>query len=166
MTRAAIVEDGFVTNIILADESFAASIGAIPCGAAVSIGDAYDDGEFIPPDLESVDLVKYAAFKRWETETSCIVIGGVSVVTDDRSKVMITGARIASDADPLFTTHFKSSEGVFTTIGRAEIVAISDGLLAHIANCFHIEKIVLEEIGLGTITTTDEIDDLFRPLLP
>jgi hypothetical protein len=42
----------------------------------------------------------YAATKRLEEETSGITVGGVPIATDDRSKIMIIGARVAAAADP------------------------------------------------------------------
>lgn len=102
-------------------------------------------------------LVSYAAQKRWQVETGGIVVGGVSVATDDRSKVMIIGARVKADADPNFTTEWKTPAG-FQTINAATIIAISDAVLAHVDACFAVEAIVLAEIAAGTITTTNEID--------
>lgn len=56
MARAAIITDGVVTNIIVADEEFANSIGAIICDENVSIGWSYVDGEFTSPESPEVDL--------------------------------------------------------------------------------------------------------------
>lgn len=56
MSHAAIIEDGIVTNVIVADADFAGSIGAIACDEGVSIGWNYSDGVFTPPSLPPVDL--------------------------------------------------------------------------------------------------------------
>ena len=48
MARYAILQDGIVTNVIEADESFASSIGAIPSETA-SPGDTYSNGQFSRP---------------------------------------------------------------------------------------------------------------------
>ena len=103
-------------------------------------------------------LISYAAQKRWSVETGGIVVGGVPVATDDRSKVMIIGARVKADADPNFTTEWKTPAGTFATVNAATIIAISDAVLAHVDACFAIDATVLAEIADGTITTIAEID--------
>lgn len=87
-----------------------------------------------------------------------ISVGGVPVATDDRSKIMIIGARVKADADANFTTQWKALTGEFITIDAATIIAISDAVLAHVDACFAAEAVVLSAIEAGTITTTTEID--------
>ena len=163
--HAAIIEDGIVTNVILADEEFAVSIGATPCGENVSIGWSFDGGEFTaPPPLppEPVDLIAYASSKRWAIENGGFTFSGFNVATDDRSKLMISGARIKADKDPEFTTRWKTDSGAFITLDAATIIAISDAVLAHVDNCFAIEADVIDAIADGTITTTAQIDLAFE----
>jgi len=107
------------------------------------------------------DLPAYAAQKRWEKENGGINIGGAQIATDDRSKVMISGARVAAENDPNFSTEWKAADGSFVTVNAAMIVAISDAMLAHVSNCFALEAQVLAQIEAGTITTTEEIDAAF-----
>jgi len=47
--RYAIVVDGIVTNVVLADPDFAAAQGWVTCGATVQPGDLHVDGEFVRP---------------------------------------------------------------------------------------------------------------------
>lgn len=58
MPHAAIIENGVVTNVIVSDEAFAASIGAVPCDDSVSIDWAYDENTeaFTPQAGPEVDL--------------------------------------------------------------------------------------------------------------
>lgn len=107
------------------------------------------------------DLVAYAANKRWEVETGGINVGGVPVATDDRSKIMIIGARVKADADANFTTQWKLPSGEFVSIDAATLIAISDAVLAHVDACFAVEGAVLTDIEGGTITTTAQIDEAF-----
>lgn len=116
--------------------------------------------EYVPPTVP-VDLVAYAAAKRWEKENGGINVGGAQIATDDRSKVMISGARVAAENDPDFSTEWKAADGSFVTVNAAMIVAISDAMLAHVSNCFALETRVLAQIEAETITTTEEIDAAF-----
>lgn len=63
--RCAVIDNGTVTNVIIADQSFAYSIGAIVCGTIpVGIGDTYTDGYFyregerLVPDKTEIDMLK------------------------------------------------------------------------------------------------------------
>ncbi len=102
-------------------------------------------------------LLVYAADKRWRVETGGIVVGGMSVATDDRSKLMITGARVKADKDAAFTTNWKTPAG-FVEIDAATIIAISNAVLDHVDASFAIEGAVLAGIEAGTITTQAQID--------
>lgn len=106
-------------------------------------------------------LQQYAAAKRWEKEVGGIEINGLTVSTDDRSKTMISGARVAAQNDPDFTTQWKSSNGSFVTINAAAVIAISDAMLRHVSDCFAIEAQVLAEIEAGTISSLEQIDAAF-----
>ena len=90
------------------------------------------------------DLLAYAAQKRWEKEVGGTTVGGMAIHTDDRSKSLITGARMAAEADPDFTTDWKAADGSFVTIDATTIVAVSNAVLAHVASCFAIEAQVLD----------------------
>lgn len=124
----------------------------------------WKDGELVtyapPPPI--VDLNAYAAQKRWEKEVGGIEINGLTVATDDRSKTMISGARVSSMANPNFTTAWKGSGGEFVPLDASAVVAISDAVLAHVSNCFAIEAQVLADILAGAITTVEQIDAAFH----
>jgi hypothetical protein len=107
------------------------------------------------------DLIGYAADRRWRKEVGGIVVGGVPVTTDDRSKLMIAGARIKADANPEFTTNWKTGSG-FILLDAATIIALSDAVLAHVDSCFETEGEVLAAIDAGTITTREQIDAAFQ----
>lgn len=107
------------------------------------------------------DLVAYAARKRWEKEVGGTEVAGMPVFTDDRSKTLIMGARQAADADPGFTTQWKTATGSFITLDATMIMAISNAVLAHVAACFAREAGVIAAIEDETIATIAEIDDAF-----
>ncbi len=109
-------------------------------------------------------LQEYAAGKRWEKEVGGIEINGLTVATDDRSKTMISGARVAAMADPDFITSWKGAGGEFVPLDAHAVIAISDAVLAHVSNCFAIEAQVLAAIDAGNITTEAQIDAAFASL--
>lgn len=52
MSRFAVISDGVVVNVIVADAEFAARIGAVPVAESVSIGWSFDGDTFTPPAPE------------------------------------------------------------------------------------------------------------------
>lgn len=107
------------------------------------------------------DLGGYAADVRWRKETSGILVGGLLVATDDRSKQMIMGARIAAEADSGFTTPWVGSDGSINTLNAAQVIAISNAVLAHVQTCFATFAAVSSEIADETITTRAQVDAAF-----
>lgn len=107
------------------------------------------------------DPTAYAAKVRWEKEVGGVVVGGVQVATDDRSKQMIIAARIAAMINPEFTTQWVSANGAITTMNAAQIISVSDAVLDHVQQCFVIYAAVVDAIAAGTITTTAQIDAAF-----
>lgn len=64
MQAYAVIEDGVVAKVIMADADFAAKIGAIPAGTAGK-GDAYADGAFTPRQ-PTEEEVAYEAMRSQE----------------------------------------------------------------------------------------------------
>lgn len=129
--------------------------------ATVKLGDLYNGEAFtrpVVPAPSKPELMAYAADKRWRVEIGGIAVGGMAVATDDRSKMMIMGARIKADRDAAFTMQWKVASGDFVTIDAATIIAISDAVLSHVDACFAAEELVLKQIKAGTITTRTQVD--------
>lgn len=124
-------------------------------GCGWTLADGFSEPGSAPPS--KADLIAYTADRRWRVETGGIVVGGVPVATDDRSKIMIIGARVKANANPEFETAWKTAEG-FILLDGPTLIAISDAVLAHVDACFAAEAAVLADIEAGTITTTAEID--------
>lgn len=103
-------------------------------------------------------LTAYAADKRWRVETGGITVAGVAIATDDRSKQMIIGARIAADADAGWSTPWVAADGTVVPVDALTMIVISNAVLAHVSACFAIYAAVAADIEAGDITTTDEID--------
>ncbi|TCR60928.1 DUF4376 domain-containing protein [Bosea sp. BK604] len=114
-----------------------------------------------PPASPPIDLLAYAADRRWRQEVGGITISGVPIATDDRSKIMIMGARVAAEADPDWSTIWHGADGGTYPIDAAAIVAISDAVQAHVNQGFATFAEVKAEIEAGEITTPEEVDAAF-----
>lgn len=106
-------------------------------------------------------LMLYAADKRWQKETGGFEFIGLHIATDDRSKIMIAGAREAAKGNPDFTTPWVTSTGEIALLDAATIIAISDAVGAHVINVFGIYAQVLPQILDGIITDQTQIDTAF-----
>ncbi|GJD53427.1 hypothetical protein OPKNFCMD_6202 [Methylobacterium crusticola] len=84
-------------------------------------------------------------------------VGGLRIATDDRSKTLVLGARMAALADPGFTTTWFALDGSRHALRAPEVVAISDAVLAHVAACFAARAAVEAAIEAGTVTTSAEV---------
>ncbi|PTM61907.1 DUF4376 domain-containing protein [Phreatobacter oligotrophus] len=119
------------------------------------------DAERAPRPPTAAQLRAAAADARWRRETGGITVSGISVHTDDRSKMMIMGARIQAVADPGFVTQWKGADGQFIALDAATITALSAAVLAHVDACFAREGEVLAAIDAGTVTTLAAIEQAF-----
>ncbi|MGF7053998.1 hypothetical protein GGC47_003186 [Bosea sp. OAE752] len=118
-------------------------------------------GEIAPYQPPLIDLIAYAADRRWRNEVRGISVAGIPVATDDRAKLMITGARVAAMADPSWSTTWHGADGNTYPVDAAAIIAISDQVQQHVNTGFTTFAAVKAEIDAGTITTTDQIDVAF-----
>lgn len=66
-----------------------------------------DKSKMVLPVDPKVALAAYAADKRWQKETGGFEFNGLHIATDDRSKIMIAGAREAA----------KSQSGFYNALG-------------------------------------------------
>lgn len=107
------------------------------------------------------DMLAYAANVRYLKEIGGITVNDIALATDDRSKQMIMGARVAADANPDFSTPWVGGDGVIYPLTSEQVIAISNAVLAHVASCFATFAEVKAAIDAGTIATTAEIDAAF-----
>ncbi|MTW19347.1 DUF4376 domain-containing protein [Rhodoplanes serenus] len=120
--------------------------------------------EIAPYVAPPVDLVAYAADARWRRETGGITIDGLHIATDDRSKLLIAGARIQAEADPAWSTVWTAADGARHPVSAAQVIAISAAVLAHVDAGFRLYDEVLASIAAGSITTPAEIDAVFAAI--
>lgn len=132
---------------------------------AVEVGWLYDGHSFsappLRPQLGKAELLALAADRRWQKEVGGLVVGGVPVATDDRSKLMITGARVAAAADPTWATVWHGADGNAYPLDAAAMIAVSDEVQAHVNKSFATFAAVKADIEAGDITTKAEIDAAF-----
>lgn len=119
----------------------------------------------LPPDPETIaELIAYAAAARWTKETAGISVGGVPIATDDRSKIMIIGARVAAEANASWATVWIGNDGAAYPVNAAQMIAISDAVQAHVNLVFVTFSDIKADIEAEVITTAAEINAAFAAL--
>ena len=127
------------------------------------------DGTFHPapeptppnPSEVKAGLTGYARNKRWQIENGGMLCGGVPIATDDRSKIMIIGARMAATSNPDWETVWYGADGQAYPLNSAAMIAISDAVEAHVNATFAIFAGVKADIDAGNITGVEAIDEAF-----
>lgn len=116
-----------------------------------------------PPTAD--DLRAYTAAARWRAETGGIALatpdGAMPILTDDRSKLLIFGARQTAVEDPAHVEQFEAADGVSRTLDAPTLIAIGDAVRSHVSACFARSSEVKAAIDAGTVTTTGQVDQAF-----
>lgn len=108
--------------------------------------------------LQRRALIAFAAEMRWQREVGGMVAGGVPIATDDRSKLMIAGARLAALANPGWSTRWQGRDGQSYAVDAEAILAISLAVEAHVNAAFARFAEVKDEIDAGTLTTPAQVE--------
>ena len=81
------------------------------------------------------DWMTLIAARRWAAETGGIVLAGMPVDTDDRSKLLINGAALRASRDSNYTLHWKTVEG-FIDLPADQVLIMADAVSDHVQACF------------------------------
>ena len=98
------------------------------------------------------------ANKRWMVETGGVTLGETFVNTDRDTQAKLIAARIMAKEDATYSVNWKLPTG-FVTLDAPTIIAIADGVRAHVQAAFDREKALLSEIEAATThAALDAID--------
>jgi hypothetical protein len=151
------------------------SVAALHAAGAECVAEAREDGVLVGYDVAppvsdddytaaavataKAELGVHLRARRWLVENGGVLVNGVPIATDDRSKTMLIGSRLAAMAAPeSFSTPWSALDGSTHQFNAAQMIAASDAALAHVQACFQTQGILQAAIDAGTITTTQEID--------
>ncbi|WP_376958199.1 DUF4376 domain-containing protein [Azospirillum sp. A26] len=106
--------------------------------------------EPIPLDEVKAARKGAATALRWQKETGGIVIRGVTVATDDRSKTLILGKRAKARENPDMTFRWKAAGGEWVDLTGVQIIGIADAVADHVQACFDREGELHDAIDAAT----------------
>jgi hypothetical protein len=98
---------------------------------------------------ERIDFLQAAVRnRRWEAETSGVVVGGAPIRTDETSQNKIAGAVNLFANDPTLTSiDWEAQPGVWVTLDQATMLAIGVAVGRHIQACFSNAKALSEAVA-------------------
>lgn len=106
-------------------------------------------------------LYATAATARWDREQGGLLIGEIRVLTDDRSKLLLMGAKALADADPEYTTQWAVGGGKTVLLDAAAVQTLAAGVARFVDQCFQIYAEAIVAINAGEVTTQGEVKALF-----
>jgi hypothetical protein len=81
-------------------------------------------------------ILSKLAERRWQVECGGATLGGSFVATDDRSKLLITGAYQQALLNPQYSTRWKSGAGEWVTLDAQTIIAVYGAVVSWVQACF------------------------------
>lgn len=102
-----------------------------------------------PLDAYKAERKAALASIRYDHEISGTTINGTFVNTDRDTQSKLIAARILAKEDPAYTIRWKLPTG-FTTLDAATLIAIADGVRAHVQAAFDREDVLTQAINAAT----------------
>ena len=135
--KYAIIENGIVANIALADGPLAANW--VPAGDA-NIGDLWDGEAFTAPPVD-IQSIAEAKLERINDSKNVALDGGFvheGTLYDSDAKARLAYLELAVKLgqNPAYSTPWKASTGQWVTMDAALFAALQPEYEAHIAGCF------------------------------
>ncbi len=113
----------------------------------------------IPLAEAQAERLAALAERRWQAETAGITVAGIPVSTDRESQGLITGAALAATLDGDYAVTWKTPGGAFVTLTAPQILAVAQGVRAHVQACFDREAVLAAVIAAAAdLAALDAVD--------
>ncbi|AUY10728.1 DUF4376 domain-containing protein [Aeromonas sp. ASNIH2] len=96
------------------------------------------------------------AEKRWQVETSGIVVAGNLIKTDRESQAQISSTYTSLKSELIPDTPWKTADGTFVRVTLAQIEPIAQAVASHVRACFAAEVVHCQAIA--ALQTQAELD--------
>lgn len=125
------------------------SVIANPAPGKIRGHDASGLPVLIDPPQVIPDYVALIADVRYQHEIGGIVLAGMSIDTDDRSKTLISGSALKAMRDSGYVLRWKTPNG-FVDLPATQVLMIADAVSDHVQACFNRESTLLDALAAGT----------------
>lgn len=118
-----------------------------------------------PVTIQTVKRDKLAEIADWRfrRETSGVNLNGARILTDRESQATIGGAFSSLQAGLVTSIDWKAANGVWITLGLAEMTAIAQAVAAHVQQSFTLEKQYAQMVEQAQ--TIGEVEAITLPTL-
>lgn len=113
----------------------------------------WDGSAWSSPTLEVLRTEKLEALRirRNVSRDGGIIVSGTPIPTDEETRSVLTGTRLKTVTDdPFSVSDWKVTNGVFATLSQAQIIDISNAVVAHVQACFTQERVLTDLINAAT----------------
>lgn len=111
----------------------------------------------LPAQVRTADsMLAAVADKRWQIETSGIVVAGTPIKTDRESQAQLYNAYTSLKSELIQDTPWKSADGRFVPVTLAQIEPIAKAVAEHVRGCFAAERSHIDSINV--LQTQDDLD--------
>ncbi|WP_018264309.1 DUF4376 domain-containing protein [Methylosinus sp. LW4] len=86
-------------------------------------------------EIRSKRLAAVAA-RRWRAETAGTSVNGMRIFTDETTQAKLTAAVVASVLNNNYAVNWKLADGGFVMLDHAALIAVAQGVRAHVQSCF------------------------------
>ena len=132
------------------------------------------DGAFVPTDAETTHSLAYREWlsvgnaptplpaltlaeakskklaalgeRRWRAETAGTLVNGMTLPTDEKTQSKLTAAVVACVLDNDYAVNWKLADGSFRLFDHATLIAVAQGVRAHVQSCFDREAQLVSAI--------------------
>lgn len=98
-----------------------------------------------------IDWPSLIAERRWQAEVAGVLLGGIRIETDDRSKLLINGAALRANRNADYVLRWKTTTG-FIDLTAPQVLAVADAVSEQVQHCFDREDALLNAVADGSIT--------------
>ncbi len=100
------------------------------------------------PTLAEAKCERLAALgeRRWRAETAGTSVSGMRLPTDETTQAKLTAAVVACVLDNDYAVNWKLADGSFRQFDHATLIAVAQGVHAHVQSCFDREAQLVSAI--------------------
>ena len=114
------------------------------------------EGEYYSetPIVVTGSIPEKISAKRYSKEIAGITVDGLLIDTDDRSKLLISGAALEAVLNPEYSMQWKVKDG-FVPFTAEKILRVARAVRLHVQKCFDREAELLQMVDNGTYTEAE-----------
>lgn len=135
--------------------------GPLEIGFSATLADSEEHGRQLfyyglslgptPYTQTATEQKQLIAAKRYAVETGGLMIGGMAINTEDRSKTLLNGSAFKAFRNPAYVLRWKTPEG-FIDLDSEQVMTIADAVADFVQACFDREDELIAAVENHSFT--------------